>query len=47
MLNDLLTLSKLELGSITLNCEQVRISDFLSFADEIGEELKRQILITA
>lgn len=41
MLNDLLTLSKLELGSITLNCEQVRISDFLSFADEIGEELKK------
>lgn len=34
------SLSKLELGSITLNCEQVRISDFLSFADEIGEELK-------
>lgn len=41
MLNDLLTLSKLELGSITLNCEQVRISDFLAFADEIGEELKK------
>lgn len=41
MLNDLLTLSKLELGSITLNCEKVRISDFLSFAKEIGQELKK------
>lgn len=41
MLNDLLTLSKLELGSITLNCEEVRISDFLSFAKEIGQELKK------
>lgn len=41
MLNDLLTISKLELGSITLNCEKVHISDFLSFADEIGQELKK------
>ena len=42
MLNDLLTLSKLELGTITLNREKVRTSDFISFADEIGEELKKK-----
>ena len=41
MLNDLLTLSKLELGNITLNQEKVKISDFTSFAYEIGEELKK------
>lgn len=42
MLNDLLTLSKLELGTITLNCENVRISDFTPFAAELGEELKKE-----
>lgn len=41
MLNDLLTLSKLELGNITLNREKVRISDFITFALEIGSELKK------
>lgn len=41
MLNDLLTLSKLELGSITLNCEKVHISDFVSFAADIGGELQK------
>lgn len=42
MLNDLLTLSKLELGNITLNREKVRISDFTFFAAEIGEEIKKE-----
>lgn len=42
MLNDLLTISKLELGSITLNCEDVHINDFLSYASEIGSELKKE-----
>ncbi len=42
MLNDLLIISKLELGNITLNCENVHISDFIPFAEEIGNELKKQ-----
>lgn len=42
MLDDLLTVSKLELGSIKLNCEEVLISDFMSYAQEIGKELKKQ-----
>lgn len=42
MLDDLLTVSKLELGNITLNCEEVLISDFMTYADEIGKELKKQ-----
>lgn len=42
MLNDLLMISKLELGSITLNCEDVHINDFLSYASEIGSELKKE-----
>jgi len=42
MLNDLLTISKLELGNITLNLEKVSISDFTGFAAEIGSELKKE-----
>lgn len=42
MLNDLLTISKLELGSITLNCEDVSISDFMGFAEDIGKELNKK-----
>lgn len=42
MLNDLLTISKLELGSITLNCEEVTLSDFIGFAEERGTELKKE-----
>lgn len=42
MLNDLLTISKLELGSITLNCEDVRIADFVAYASEIGSELEKE-----
>lgn len=41
MLNDLLTISKLELGNITLNLEKVSIADFTGFASEIGSELKK------
>lgn len=41
MLDDLLAISKLELGAITLNCEKVKISDFIDFAEDIGEELKK------
>ena len=41
MLNDLLTISKLELGNITLNLEKVSIADFMGFASEIGSELKK------
>ncbi len=39
MLDDLLTISKLELGSVTLNCERVKITDFLPFAEEVRAEL--------
>ena len=42
MLDELLTISKLELGSITLNCEKVLISDFTGFAAQLGEELEKQ-----
>lgn len=42
MLDELLTISKLELGSVTLNCEKVKIADFLSFAEDIGEELEKR-----
>ncbi|MCD7872085.1 MAG: HAMP domain-containing histidine kinase [Clostridiales bacterium] len=41
MINDLLTLSKLELGTISLNCEDVSLEDFLSYANSIGKELKK------
>lgn len=42
MLDELLTISKLELGSVTLNCEQVGISDFIGYAKQIGGELEKQ-----
>lgn len=42
MLDELLTISKLELGSVTLNCERVEISDFIGYAKQIGEELEKQ-----
>lgn len=42
LLNDLLTLSKLELGTIKLNRERVRISDFMPYASELGEELEKE-----
>ncbi len=42
MLDELLTISKLELGSVTLNCEKVEISDFISYARQIGEELEKK-----
>ncbi|MDE6110386.1 MAG: cell wall metabolism sensor histidine kinase WalK, partial [Eubacterium sp.] len=41
MLDELLTISKLELGSITLNCEMVEIADFIGYAKQIGEELEK------
>lgn len=41
MLNDLMTVSKLELGSITLDCEKVLISDFMAYADEVGKGLEK------
>lgn len=42
MLDELLTISKLELGSITLNCERVEISDFIEYASQIREELAQK-----
>lgn len=41
MLDELLTISKLELGSVTLNCEKVRITDFLPFAQDVRTELEK------
>ena len=41
MLDDLLTISKLELGSVTLNCERVKITDFLPFAEEVRAALEK------
>lgn len=40
MLNDLLTISKLELGDVTLNKEKVKIDDFINYAYEIGYDLE-------
>ncbi len=40
MLNDLLTISKLELGDITLNKENVKVSEFINFAYEVGHDLE-------
>ena len=40
MLNDLLTISKLELGTITLHPENVRINDFLQYSKELGRDLQ-------
>ena len=42
ILDDLLTISKLELGDATLNCESVTIDDFLEFASGLEEELTKQ-----
>ncbi|MDE5669951.1 MAG: cell wall metabolism sensor histidine kinase WalK [Eubacterium sp.] len=42
MLDELLTISKLELGSVTLNCEKIAVSDFIDYARQIGEELEKQ-----
>lgn len=39
MLDDLLTISKLELGNITLNFEKVSVEDFIAFADDLKQEL--------
>lgn len=41
MLDELLTISKLEIGSVNLNCEEVKISDFIAFADEMKDELEK------
>ncbi len=40
MLNDLLTISKLELGDITLNKENIKVSEFIEFAYEVGHDLQ-------
>lgn len=40
MLNDLLTISKLELGDVTLNKEEIRVSEFIDFAYEVGHDLE-------
>lgn len=42
MLNDLLTVSKMELGNFNLNLEEVSLEDFLGFIGYIEEDLKRQ-----
>ena len=42
ILDDLLTISKLELGDTTLNCESVTVADFLEFASGFEEELAKQ-----
>ncbi|MDE6722682.1 MAG: HAMP domain-containing histidine kinase, partial [Eubacterium sp.] len=41
MLDELLTISKLELGSITLNCDRVEIADFIGYAAQLEEELEK------
>lgn len=41
LLNDLLTTSKLELGDITLNTEDVHISDIISFAEDLRYDVNR------
>lgn len=40
MLNDLLAISKLELGKIELNQERVSIKDFREFAAQLGKEIE-------
>ncbi|MDE6413109.1 MAG: cell wall metabolism sensor histidine kinase WalK [Eubacterium sp.] len=42
MLDELLTISKLELGSITLNFERIEIADFIEYAKQIGEEIEKK-----
>lgn len=39
MLDDLLTISKLELGNITLNFEEVSIDDFIAFTEDLKNDL--------
>jgi signal transduction histidine kinase len=39
MLNDLLTVSKLELGTIELHKEKICVSDFKEVAEQLGKEL--------
>jgi len=41
MLDDLLTISKLELGNITLHLEKVSVEDFINFASELQAELTK------
>lgn len=41
MLDDLLTISKLELGNITLHFEKVSAQDFIAFAADLKEELAK------
>ncbi len=41
MLDELLTISKLELGAVTLNCEKVKITHFLTFAEDVKAELEK------
>ncbi len=42
ILDDLLVLSKLELGATTLDCESVSIDDFIGFLSETGEALSKE-----
>lgn len=41
MLDDLLAISKFELGNISLNCENVTVLDFVGFASEYVEPLSK------
>lgn len=41
MLDDLLTISKLELGNITLHFEKVSIEDFINYASDLQAELTK------
>lgn len=41
MLDELLTISKLELGSVTLNCERIEIANFIEYARQIGDEIEK------
>lgn len=41
LLNDLLTTSKLEFGDITLNCEDMHVSDIISYAKEIRYDVNQ------
>ncbi|MDE5604203.1 MAG: cell wall metabolism sensor histidine kinase WalK [Eubacterium sp.] len=42
MLDELLTISKLELGSVTLNFERIETADFIEYAKQIGEEIEKK-----
>ncbi len=41
MLDDLLAISKFDIGAVSLNCEKVNIPDFIEFAGELGEMLEK------